>query len=201
MEFLFRYFKNIKDVSATFAVAGAALVALGNFFELGWVLNLGIALLGAAGIALGAHSIAGSELQIFQRGIPLSARISELFARLWGIVFAVGGLLVLGYGVLALLNPRAPIPPNVRQFFATPQGGGVLLLVGSSVGILFALSLIFVPDTRGGNVVSRFIGALMQRLVGIVWLVLCSALLALGILQVVNPMPWEDVLRVLLTFL
>ncbi len=180
-------FKTLDDVGTGFAILAIVVFGIGNFLDLARVENLGLAAFGAAIVAWGANAIQTRELRIFQRGIHVWERVEELLARVWGILFALGGLLLLGYGILAALNPRAPIPAYVQQFFASPLGANVLTLVGSVIGMLFALTMIFASDAQASNAVVRFVLSLPGRLFGIVLFIFCAALAMIAVLQIFAP--------------
>lgn len=190
--------KTLEDLGSALIMGGMLTIGLGVLLELEGVVNLGVAILGAGIVAWGVNAITSRELRVFQRGIRISQRIEETLARAWGILFALGGLLMLGYGALSMLNARAPIPAGVRGFFATPQGVGVLLLVGATVGILFALTSIFVSDADGGNAFVRCLKSLPGRLFGVVLLVFFGALALVALMQVFAPSAWEGLWQELL---
>lgn len=183
--------KSPEEFGNGFAIAGVVLIGLGNFLSVAFLLNLGFASLGAGIVAWGVNAIQGREMSVLERDIRISQRIQELLARAWGIVIIGGGVLLLGYGVLSLLNPRSPLPARVQQFFTTAEGSALIALSGSLVGIVYALSLIFVSDETG-NVVVRTIKSLPARVFGVVLLILCAALAAASILQIFAPGTWES---------
>lgn len=182
-----QHFKTLDDVGTAFGIGAFLFAGLGGLFKIERLTWLGSASLGAAALAWGVNAIQSRELRILQRGIPVWERIEETFARVWGIVFALGGLLLFGYGILAALNPRAPIPASVQQFFTTPPGSSALMLIGSAVGLLFALTLIFVSSARANNAVARFILSLPARLFGILLFIIFSALALIALLQIFAP--------------
>ena len=187
LSLLFERFKTLDDVATGFVILAAVVVGIGNVLEMPRVQSIGFAAFGAAVVAWGANAIHTRELRIFQRGIRVTERLEEVFARAWGILFALGGLLLLGYGMLAALNPRAPIPASAQQFFATPLGTSVLMLVGSAMGALFALTMIFVSDAQAENAFIRFLLSLPGRLFGVVLLLFCGALATIALLQIFAP--------------
>ncbi len=187
LRLLFERFKTLDDVGTGFFVIAIVVFGIGNLLELERLENLGLAAVGAAVVAWGANAIHTRELRIFQRGIRVTERLEEVFARVWGILFALGGLLLLGYGMLAALNPRAPIPASAQQFFATPLGTSVLMFVGSAMGTLFALTMIFVSDAQAENAFIRFLLSLPGRLFGVVLLLFCGALATIALLQIFAP--------------
>lgn len=193
--FLQRRFKTLDDVGTTFAILGILLAGGASYRHLTRISDLGIASFGAAVIAWGANALQTREIQILQRGIPVWERVSEALARAWGIVFGAGGLALLGYGVLSAINPRSPIPIGIQLFFATQQGGGVQLLIGSCVGIHFALTMIFVSDTQGSNGFVRFLVSLPGRLLGVILLIVCGVLALNGALLIFAPDVWDTLVH------
>jgi hypothetical protein len=185
-----RWFKDLDDFGTKFGVAGLALIGIGNYFNWAPLMNLGLAALGAGIVAWGANMIQRRELAIWQRGIPLSARLDELVAQAWGLVTATGGILLFGFGILALLNPRAPIPLPVRQFFDTAQGRGALLLAGSFVGVIFGLSLLL-AEGQARNPFVCLAQSLPNRVFGVLILMVCLTLAVIALLQIFAPGAWE----------
>jgi len=195
-----RWFKSLDSLGTGFAVAAILLIGIGSWTNLTIPVNLGIASLGAAVVAWGANAIQSRELSVFGRGVPFSERIQEGLARVWGVVFVSAGLLLLGYGILSLLNPRSPIPPRVQQFFATPQGLAIIALIGSGIGALFALSMILVSDVQGSNALVRGIKSLPGRFIGVILLLFFGALAAFSILTIFAPDGLQNLLQYLNPF-
>ncbi len=193
-----RWIKNLDDLGTGFALVGFALMGVGNFLKVALLLNLGLAALGAGIVAWGANAIQSRELTIFQNNLRLSQRVEELLARAWGLVFAGGGLVLFGYGILSALTPRSPILLRVQQFFATPQGLSILLLGGSLVGILFSLTMIFVSDVRAHHSVVRFLLSLPRRFGGFLLFLFCSALAVISVLQIFAPSVWDNLVHTFL---
>jgi hypothetical protein len=191
-------FKTLDDVGTAFAILAVVVFGLANFLNIARVENLGLAAFGAAIVAWGANAIQTRELRIFQRGIHVWERVEELLARVWGILFALGGLLLLGYGILAALNPREPIPAYVRDFFAAPLGANVLTLGGSAIGMLFALTMILISDAQASNAVVRFVLSLPRRLFGIVLFVVFTVLGGSALLQIFAPGIWQALWQIVL---
>jgi len=184
---LARHFKSADDVGTAFAVAMFVSVGLGSVLNIERLVSLGAAFFGAAVIAWGVNALQTRELRIFQRGIRVAAQIQEILARAWGLVFISGGVFIMGYGILSMLNPRAPVPERAQRFFGAAQGIGVQLLVGSAVGMLCALTLVFASDAQGGNTLARFIVSLPGRLLGVALFIFCAILAALALLQIFAP--------------
>lgn len=185
------WFKSPEEFGNGFVIMGFVLIGLGNFLSVALFLNLGFALLGAGIVAWGVNAIQSRELTVLQSDIRFSQRIQELVARAWGILIIGGGVLLLGYGVLSVLNPRSPLPARVQQFFTTAEGAALVALSGSLVGIVFALSMIFANDATG-NVVVRTLKSLPSRLFGIVLFILCGTLATATILQIFAPGIWDN---------
>lgn len=192
------WFSSLDNLATGFGFLAIAFAGLGGLVDLEFFKFLGLACFGAAIVTWGANAIVSRELTLFQHGIPVSERVQEFLARAWGIVFASGGLVLLGYAILNLLNPRSPTPFILREFFATTRGSGVLLLAGSIVGMLFALTSVFVSDARGKNAVIQFILSLPGRLFGLVLLVVCVTLAGVALVQIISPDTWEIFLQELL---
>lgn len=184
---LAQHFKSADDVGTAFAVAMFVCAGLGSVLNLDRLVSLGVAFFGAAIVAWGVNALQTRELRIFQHGIRISERFQEIFVRVWGLLFVGFGILILGYGTLTALNPRAPIPSSAQQFFASPLGASVLMFVGSAIGMLFALALIFISDAQGSNAFVRFILSLPARLFGILLFVICAALAVIALLQIFAP--------------
>lgn len=184
--------KTLEDVGTTFAIAGFLLVGVGGWLDFQVMVNLGFAGFGAGVVAWGINAMQRGEMTPL-RGFHPIARAESLLARAWGLLFTLGGLLLMGHGILSVLNPRSPIPTPIRQFFSTPQGSGVLLLVGSAVGILFALSMIFASDAETRNTLVRFLLSLPGRLIGMALLVFFGSLAAIAILQISNPTTFDTI--------
>lgn len=201
LDFFQRHFKTLDDVGTAFVILALIVFGIGNLLNLERVQDLGIASLGAAVVAWGANAIQTRELRIFQHGIRIGERVNETLARVWGVVFCAGGLGLLGFGILSALNPRAPIPAGIQNFFATQQGTGVILLGAGSVGILFALTSIFGGDSEGGSAFVRFVLSLPGRLFGILLLVIFAALAVSGALLIFAPGVlmdlWQSLLQAL----
>jgi hypothetical protein len=185
-----RWFKDLNDFGTKFGVAGLALIGISHYFNWEPLMNLGFVALGAGIVAWGANLIQRRELAIWQRGISLSARLNELVARAWGLVTATGGILLFGFGILAFLNPRAPIPLPVRQFFDTAQGRGMLLLAGSFIGVIFGLGLLS-AEGKARNPLVRLAQSLPNRVFGALILAACLALAVVALLQIFAPGAWE----------
>ena len=186
-DFLQRHFKSLDDLATGFVLVALALFGIGSWLELPTLANVGIGTFGAAIIAWGASAIQNRELRIFQRGIRVSSRIDELFARVWGVLFILGGVALLGYGVLSALNPQTSLFARLQQFFNTPQGTGVILFVVGCVGMLYALSLIFVSNVRDTHTSIRLLKSLPGRVFGFFLLLMFGALVAGGLALVFAP--------------
>lgn len=189
------WFSSLDNLGTGFVFLAIAFAGLGGFVEFEPLNFLGLACFGAAIVTWGANAIVSRELAIFQRGIPVSERVQEFLARAWGIVFACGGLFLLGYAILNLINPRSPTPAILREFFATTPGTGVLLLGGSIVGMLFALTSVFVSDTQGRNALVRFLLSLPGRLFGLVLLLVCVAVAGVALILILAPDAWQTLLQ------
>ncbi len=193
-EWFDKAFKSLKDAGMTFAIFGIVAAAIGNFLSLGFLVSVGLAGFGAGVVAWGVDSLQGGEMMPL-RGLHVRARLEGFFASVWGLLFVLGGFLLIGYGVLSIMNPRSPIPPSLRQYFQGTQGGGVLWLIGGLIGVLFALTMIFAADTPGSSGFVRFVKSLPGRLVGILLLAV-FALLSLGALvQIFAPEMWGPILE------
>lgn len=184
---LAQHVKSADDIGTGFAIAMFVCVGLGSVLNMDRLASLGVAFFGAAVIAWGVNALQTRELRIFQRGIRISERFQEMFARVWGLLFVGFGMLILGYGTLKALNPHAPIPASAQQFFASPPGASVLMFIGSAIGMLFALTMIFVNDAQANNAAARFILSLPARLFGILLFVICAALAVIALLQIFAP--------------
>ncbi|GIL15939.1 MAG: hypothetical protein BroJett039_11120 [Chloroflexota bacterium] len=184
---LTEHVKSADDVGVGFAIAMFVSVGLGSVLNVERLVALGAAFFGAAVIAWGVNALQTRELRIFQRGIRVVEQVQEILARAWGLVFIGGGVFIMGYGVLSMLNPRAPVPERVQQFFGAAQGIGIQLLVGSAVGMLCALTLVFASDAQGGNTLARFIVSLPGRLLGAALFIFCAVLATLALLQIFAP--------------
>lgn len=181
------HIKSVDDVATAFAVAMFVSVGLGSILKLDRLVWLGVAFFGATVVAWGVNALQARELRIFQHGIRISERFQEMFARVWGLIFVGFGALILGYGTLAALNPRGPIPNSVQQFFATPPGASLLMFIGSALGMLVALALIFISDAQANNAVARFILSLPARIFGVLLFIVCAAFAAIALLQIFAP--------------
>lgn len=178
--------KTLEDVGAAFAIAAFVLVGIGGFLNFQFMVNLGFAAFGASIIAWGINAMQRDELTPI-RGLRVTDRISDALARAWGLLFSLGGLLLMGHGILSVLNPRSPYPLFLRQFFNTLQGYGVLTLIGGLIGLLFALSAIFADGSDAKNPVLRVLMSIPGRLFGIVLLLFFGALTLIALLAIVQP--------------
>lgn len=184
---LAQHFKSAEDVVTACVVAMFISLGLGKVLNVERLVWLGIAFFGAAVVTWGVDALQTRELRIFQHGIRVAERASELFARLWGIVFIGGGVLIFGYGILATLNPRVPVPARVQRFFGAPPGPQVLLLVGSAIGMLYGLTMLFADEARGSNSFVRLVMSLPGRLLGFVLVIIFAALAFIALLQISAP--------------
>lgn len=190
--------KSLDDLGTIFMAGAIILAGLGGFVHVQPLVALGLAGFGGAVVTWGASGLQRGEMPLFARGMHLAEQVESVLTRLWGGVLIVVGLWFLGYGILSIFNPRSPIPGALQAFFATTQGGGVTWLIGSSVGILFALTLIFSKDSEGGNRVTQFLSNLYSRLFGVVLLVVCFAVAAVSLLQIFFPATWGSLVATFL---
>lgn len=193
-----RWFKNPEDLGTGFAIIAFIAVGVGNLVNLEFLTNFGFACLGAGIVAWGVNAIQRGEMTPLRRGFHVIEHIEGLLARAWGIVLILGGLALLGFGILSILNPRSPMPATLRQFFATPQGSALLLLFGSAVGVLFSLTMIFVSDAEANNRYVRFLKSIPGRLIGVLLLVFFGALAAVSLIQIFSPTAWENIFQTIL---
>ncbi|TAH48119.1 MAG: hypothetical protein EYC68_22465 [Chloroflexota bacterium] len=188
---LAQHFKSADDVGTGFGIAMFVCVGLGSVLNIERLISLGLAFFGAAVVAWGVNAMQTRELRIFQHGIRVSEQVQEILARAWGIVFIGGGAILMGYGILEMVNPRTPVPTRVQQFFGTASGSGVLLLVGSAIGMLYALTMLFASEARGSNGFVRFVTSLPGRLFGLVLVLVFATLALIALLQIFAPVIWE----------
>src|SRR6188474_1909271 len=134
IEWLERWFKSPDDLGQGFLIIAIITVGIGSFLELNALTNLGLACLGAGGVAWGVNALQRGEQTSRPRGFRLMDGVQGLLAWAWGIVLIFGGLALLRFGILSILNPRSPVPVTMRQYVASAQGSAVLLLIGSSIG-------------------------------------------------------------------
>lgn len=186
-----KHFKTIEDLGWAFFAVGIVLFGIGDTFGLPFLTHPALAAAGAGIVAWGANAIQNRELAVFQPDIPFSRRVQEMVARIWGVGFVLAGLLLLGYGVLTTFNPRSPIPARLEQFFATAQGVSLLVLGGSILGIVFALSVIFVNDLPTGNSILRTLLSVPKRLYGVLLLLVFSAVGVISVLEIFEPGTWQ----------
>lgn len=196
-----RWFKTLEDVGNTFILAGIVLVGLSNLLKLHVLLNLGLAAFGAGVIAWGANAVENREISIFGHDIPVVERMRAGFALVWGALFMLGGLLVLGYGILSFFNPRSPIPPVIQEFFATPPGVAILLVGGCALGVLYALDMVFVSDEQGSSNVRRTLKSLPRRLFGVVLFLFFIGLAVAGLVRLFAPGTFDAALQSFLQML
>lgn len=173
---LAQHFKSADDAGTGFGIAMFVCVGLGSILHTDRLIWLGIAFFGAAVVAWGVNAIQTRELRIFQHGIRVAEQVQEILARAWGVVFIGGGVILMGYSILAVINPRAPVPARVQQFFGTTPGSGVVMLVGSAIGMLYALTMLFASQARGSNGFVRFVMSLPGRLFGLALVLVFIAL-------------------------
>lgn len=187
-----RWFKTPEDLGNGFMILALITVGMGSWLNLSILTNLGLGFFGAGVVTWGVNAMQRREMTPIQRGFHVMDQVEGVLTRAWGLVLILGGLALLGYGILSILNPRSPMPVTLRQFFATPQGSSILQLLGSGVGMLFALTMIFASDADGGNSLVRFLKSIPGRLSGMVLLVIFGALAAVSILQLAAPAAWES---------
>jgi hypothetical protein len=190
-----KWFKTLEDAGTTFALIGVVCGGLGSFLELQFLFNIGLASFGAAVVAWGVNAIQRGEMTPIERGFRVMDHVEGFFARAWGLLLALGGFLLFGYGILSLINPRSPIPTSIRPIFQGTQGAGVFLIIGGAIGMLFALTTIFVSDVQASNIYVRFIKSIPGRLVGVVLLLFFGVLTLAGLIQVFSPAAWEPILE------
>jgi hypothetical protein len=189
------WFESLENLGMGWMIFALVLVGIGSLTDAEIFNRLGLACFGAAVIAWGANTVMTRELTLFQRGIRVSAQVEELVARAWGLVLLLGGVALLGYQILTLLNPRAPVPLWVQQFFATPQGAGVLQLALASVGILFALTFMLASDAEGSNAIVRFLLSLPGRVSGLVLFVIFAVMAVSALIQIFAPGLWQEIVQ------
>ena len=184
--------KSLDDLGTMFMAGAIVLAGLGGFIHVNVLVALGLASFGGAVVTWGASGMQRGEMPLFARGVRLTERVDAVLARLWGIVFIILGLSFLGYGILSIFSPRSPIPAAFQAFFATTQGGGVTWLIGSSVGMLFAVTLIFTENGDGGNRVTQLLSNLYTRFLGLVLLVVFIGVAGVSLLQIFFPETWTS---------
>lgn len=189
-----RWFKSPDDLGTGFAIIAIIAIGLGNLLNFQILVNLGFTFFGAGIVAWGVNALQRGEMTPLQRGFRVMEHVEGFLARAWGLVLVLGGLALLGYGVLSILNPRSPMPASLRQFFATQQGSAVILLIGSALGMLFALTMIFVSDAQADNRYVRFIKSIPGRLFGVVLFLFCGLLAAISLIQIIAPDTWQNIL-------
>ncbi len=190
LEWLTQHFHDADDVGTALALAAFIFGGIGSYLEIKRFVGLGLACFGAAAVAWGVNAIQTRELRILQHGIRVAERIQETLARAWGILFIGGGVVLMGYGILTALNPRAPIPHSLQSFSEAPPGSGVLLLVGGIVGLLYALTMLFAAGARGSGGFVRLIMSLPGRFLGLALAFIFSIVIALALLQIFAPGAW-----------
>lgn len=191
-DWLTRHFQDLDDVGTAFFAAALVLAGLSRFLQISALANLALAAFGAAVITSGADAVRTGEVRILQHGIRVSESIQALLARAWGIVFIGGGMVLMGYGILAALNPRTPIPNTVQQFFQGTVGTGVLVLVGSAIGLLYALSMMFAAEAHGSNAFVNFVASLPGRIFGVIVAIIALAVMGIALIQIFAPGVWEN---------
>lgn len=189
-----RWFKDLDDFATKCMAAGMLLIGSGSFFNFSIVINVGIGALGAGIAAMGANALLGAD---DEAPPALPAQMRRLVGRAWSVLILAGGFLVMGYGILALLNPAAPIPLRVRHFFETAQGTAVLVLGGGMLGALFAVSLIFEASPRRSNFLARFLLGMPGRIYGALLLLICLLVMGLALLEIFAPAAFDALLQML----
>lgn len=196
-----RWFKTPENLGNGFFILALIAVGIGNYLDVPMLTNLGLGFFGAGIVTWGANAMVRGEMTPIQRGFHVMEHVEGILTRAWGLVLIFGGLALLGYSILSVLNPRSPMPDTVRRFISSPQGSPILLILGSMVGVLFALSMIFVSDDDGGNSLVQFLKSIPGRLVGIVLLVIFGAIAAANLLLLVAPTAWQELSQAILQYL
>jgi hypothetical protein len=134
-------------------VAGAAMAALLNLPWIGswqWSAIVGPSPVGDPGRgirALASFEIGPIDFASLTLALYLPVVASIMLARAWRLTWAVrSGVLVVGFGALAVLGDRGSLP------FAAPQAGVLLVPVAVGLAISAAAALAaFDLDVRGGS--------------------------------------------------
>lgn len=196
VERLAKFFSSLDNVATAFAAVGIVLAALANWFNVEPAAFLGFAFLGAGIVGWSVDGLLNQHLPFFAQGLQVHVRVQGFLVRAWSILFAAVGFLLMGFGILSLLNPRTPVPARVQQFFATSQGIGILLIGGGMLGTLWALSMLF--ESVSNRSILGVLASLPRRLVGLALLLLSLALVLVGVLQIIAPALWDNLWRAFL---
>ncbi len=190
--------KSLDAIGGALALAGVLTFALSTYVRLTLLGSLGIALLGAGVIFWGMDAVMEGRIRFTRhRHIRFAETYSGLAARAWGLVFAVAGFLLLGFGLLSLTNPRTPVSNSLLSFFKTAVGTSVLLIFGGLLGGIYALTLIFGSVEQRGSI-ARDLLSLPSRLWGLIVLLLCLGLIIVGMLRFVAPEVLDNLINALI---
>lgn len=200
-DLLARWSKSPEDLGNGFFVLALVIIGISRPLNVSALTDLGLAFFGAGVAAWGVNAMLRGEMTPIQRGFHVMEHVEGFLTRAWGVVLILCGLVVMGHSILSILNPRSPVPVTVRQFFSTPQGSSILWLLGSALGVLFALTMIFASDDDRGNRFVQFLKSVPGRLFGILLLVIFCALAAANLLQLVAPTVWQQVSQSILDYL
>lgn len=193
MERFTKFFNSLDNLAATFVTVGIAFAALASWLNFDPAGFLGIGLLGAGITCWSIDGLLNQRLPFFVQGIQVRIRVEGFLVRAWSIVFAALGFLLMGYGILSLLNPRTPVPARVQQFFATSQGIGILLIGGGMLGLLWAMAMLF--ESASNSSILAILATLPRRLFGLALLLVSLALVLVGGLQIIAPALWDNLWR------
>lgn len=172
------------------AIVGLALAGLGGALQLTRLGLAGLLVLGAGVICWGLSGVFEGRMSFFHPGVRYSESYYGLAARAWGVLICLAGIALVGFNFLLFLNPDMSFAEAASSRLGTSIG----MVLGGLVGMLYAVTRILGRAEDNGSWLQRAI-TLPGRLLGVLLLLISTGLAAAGVVRLVAPQIYEEVVQ------
>lgn len=182
--------QDFEKTGGIIALIGVVLAAIGGSLRFTRLGLLGLGVLGVGVVCWGVSGIVEGRMIFSRPGVRYRQSFYGLAARLWGVLICMAGVALFGFSLLLFVKPDMPY----EQALTSPLGKSIGMLLGGLAGMIYALTLILGRAEDTGSWLRKAL-SLPGRILGVFVLVVCIGLAAAGVVRLVSPLAYDELIK------
>jgi hypothetical protein len=182
--------QDFEKTGGIIALIGVALAAIGGSLQFTRLGLIGLGVLGVGVVCWGVSGVIEGRMIFSRPGVRYRQSYYGLAARLWGVLICMAGVALVGLSFLLFFKPEM----SFEEALTSSVGKSIGMLLGGLTGMLYGMTLILGRAEDSGSWLRKAI-SLPGRILGVFVLVISIGLAAAGVVRLVTPQVYDDVVQ------